>query len=175
MDRLPRKPFKTGTLAALRVFRLSWRCTDLGGQTDGLRVFAGVRLDPFLFDGVKAGETIVTRKLAFAAKGNSTMFRQNVLSIVIELDVATMFDRGDGPLFAIVGETATAGPLKVWLQRYGRPDIKNMFLPNDFDSVNRDIELRDLYNSRGRVQAGPRIRQGLSRVSWRAFRGDREG
>ena len=170
MDRLPRKPFKTGTLAALRVFRLSWRCTDLGGQTDGLRVFAGVRLDPFLFDGVKAGETIVTRKLAFAAKGNSTMFRQNVLSIVIELDVATMFDRGDGPLFAIVGETATAGPLKVWLQRYGRPDIKNMFLPNDFDSVNRDIELRDLYKPGTRSSWAPhtpgliaRILAGLSR------------
>jgi hypothetical protein len=103
---------------------------DRGGQTDGLRVFAGVRLDPFFFDGVKAGETIVTRKLAFTAKGNSTMFRQNVLSIVIELDVATMFDRGDGPLFAIVGETVTAGPLKVRLERYGRPDIKNLlFLP----------------------------------------------
>jgi hypothetical protein len=96
---------------------------DRGGQTDGLRVFAGVRLDPFFFDGVKAGETIVTRKLAFTAKGN-------VLSIVIELDVATMFDRGDGPLFAIVGETVTAGPLKVRLERYGRPDIKNLlFLP----------------------------------------------
>jgi hypothetical protein len=98
------------------------------------------------------------------------MFRQNVLSIVIELDVATMFDRGDGPLFAIVGETATAGPLKVWLQRYGRPDIKNMFLPNDFDSVNRDIELRDLYKPGTRSSWAPhtpgliaRILAGLSR------------
>ena len=70
------------------------------------------------------------------------MFRQNVLSIVIELDVATMFDRGDGPLFAIVGETVTAGPLKVRLERYGRPDIKNiLFLPNGFNSVNRDVDL----------------------------------
>jgi Domain of unknown function (DUF4331) len=62
----------TGQVASFRVN------DDRGGQTDGLRVFAGVRLDPFFFDGVKAGETIVTRKLAFAAKGNSTMFRQNV-------------------------------------------------------------------------------------------------
>lgn len=140
----------TGQVASFRVN------DDRGGQTDGLRVFAGVRLDPFFFDGVKAGQTIVTRKLAFAAKGNSTMFRQNVLSIVIELDVATMFDRGDGPLFAIVGETVTAGPLKVPLERYGRPDIKNLlFLPNDFDSVNRDIELRDLYNSEDAFKLGP--------------------
>ena len=140
----------TGQVASFRVN------DDRGGQTDGLRVFAGVRLDPFFFDGVKAVETIVTRKLAFTAKGNSTMFRQNVLSIVIELDVATMFDRGDGPLFAIVGETVTAGPLEVRLERYGRPDIKNLlFFPNDFDSVNRDIELRELYNSEDAFKLGP--------------------
>lgn len=136
---------------------VSFRVNDGGGgQTDGLRVFAGVRLDPFFFDGVKALETIKTRKLSFTAKGNSTMFRQNVLSIVIEVDVATMFDRGDGPLFAIVGETVAAGALKIRLERYGRPDIKNiLYFPKDFDSVNRDIELRELYNSEDAFKLGP--------------------
>ena len=66
-----------------------FRVNDEQGTHDqGLRVFAGVRLDPFFFDGRKALETIVTRKLAFTTQGNSTMFRQNVLSIVIELEVA---------------------------------------------------------------------------------------
>lgn len=43
---------------------VSFRVNDeRGGQTDGLRAFAGVRMDPFFFDGVKALQTIVTRKL----------------------------------------------------------------------------------------------------------------
>ena len=147
----------TGQVASFRVN------DDRGGQTDGLRVFAGVRLDPFFFDGVKAGETIVTRKLAFAAKGNSTMFRQNVLSIVIELDVATMFDPGDGPLFAIVGETVTAGPLKVRLERsrgYQEPPVP----PEPLRFRQPGYRASRSVQQRGRVQAGPRIRQGLSRA-----------
>ena len=128
---------------------------EQGGQADGLRVFAGVRMDPFFFDGVKALQTIVTRKLAFEAKGNSTVFRQNVLSIVIEVDVAKIFG-SDGPLFAIVGETVTAGSLKVRLERFGRPEIKNfLLLPKDFDTVNRDIEMRDVYNQEDAFKLGP--------------------
>ncbi len=129
---------------------------ELGSESRGLRVFAGVRMDPFFFDGRKALETIVTRKLAFAAQGNSTMFRQNVLSIVIELDIARTFDPGDGPLFAVVGETVTTGPMEIRLERYGRPDVKNLLVfPKDFDTVNRDIELRDLYNQEDAFKLGP--------------------
>lgn len=129
---------------------------EKGGQANGLRAFAGVRMDPFFFDGVKAMETILTRKLAFSTKGNSTMFRQNVLSIVIEVDVAKVFGNADGPLFAIVGETLTTGPFKVRLERYGRVDIKNLLLlPKDFDTVNRDIEIRDIYNQEDAFKLGP--------------------
>lgn len=127
-----------------------------GGQAHGLRAFAGVRMDPFFFDGRKALETIVTRKLAFAAQGSSVMFRQNVLSIVIELDVTTTFGTGDGPLFAIAAETVTTGSVKVRLERYGRAEIKNLLLlTKDFDTVNRDIELRDLYNQEDAFRLGP--------------------
>ena len=98
-----------GTCTASNGQTVSFRVNDeQGGQAEGLRVFAGVRMDPFFFDGVKALETIVTRKLAFAAEGNSTMFRQNVLSIVIELDVAKLFGAGDGSLFAVVGQLSTS-------------------------------------------------------------------
>lgn len=129
---------------------------ESGAQAEGLRVFAGVRMDPFFFDGRKALETLVTRKLAFAAKGNSTMFRQNVLSIVVELDVDRTFGPGAGPLFAVVGETVTAGSMQVRLERFGRPDVKNLLIfPKDFDTVNRDVELRDLYNTEDAFKLGP--------------------
>jgi hypothetical protein len=129
---------------------------EKGGQTDGLRMFAGVRMDPFFFDGVKALQTIVTRKLSFEAKGSATVFRQNVLAIVIELDVAKTFGAGEGPLFAIVGETMTMGSVKFRLERFGRPEIKNfLLLPKEFDTVNRDIELRDLYNQEDAFKLGP--------------------
>jgi hypothetical protein len=129
---------------------------EQGGQAEGLRVFAGVRMDPFFFDGVKALETIVTGKLAFVAKGSATVFRQNVLSIVVELDVARIFGSGDGPLFAVVGETLTTGSLKFRLERFGRAEIKNfLLLPKNFDQVNRDIELRDIYNEEDAFKPRP--------------------
>jgi Domain of unknown function (DUF4331) len=145
-----------GTCTSSAGRAVSFRVNDeQGGQSEGLRAFAGVRLDPFFFDGVKALQTIVTRKLAFEAKGSATVYRQNVLSIVIEVDVARTFGT-DGPLFAVVGETVTAGSLKVRLERFGRAEIKNfLLLPKDFDTVNRDIELRDLYNNEDAFKVGP--------------------
>ncbi len=84
------------------------------------------------------------------------MFRQNVLGIVVELDIARTFDSGDGPLFAVVGETVTTGPMEMRLERYGRPDVKNLLVfPKDFDTLNRDIELRDLYNQEDAFKPGP--------------------
>lgn len=135
---------------------VSFRVNDEhGAQTEGMRVFAGVRLDPFFFDGVKALQTIVTRRLSFETKGTATVFRQNVLSIVIEVDIAKTFG-ANGPLFAVVGETMTAGSLKVRLERFGRAEIKNfLLLPKDFDPINRNIELRDLYNQEDPFKLGP--------------------
>ena len=129
---------------------------EQGGQADGLRVFGGVRMDPFFFDGVKALETIITGKLAFVAEGSATVFRQNVLSIVIELDVATTFAQVDGPLFAVVSETSTTGSIKLRLERFGRAEIKNfLLLPKNFDTINRDVELRDLYNEEDAFKLRP--------------------
>lgn len=149
-----------------------------GGETDGIRVFAGIRMDPFFFDGVKALETIVTRKLAFVSTGSSTVFRQNVLSIVVELDIAKIFAAADGPLFAIVGETVTTGSLGVRLERFGRPEIKNFLIfPKDFDTINRDIELRDLYNQEDAFRLGPaysaayRARMNANLVFWDGLNG----
>jgi hypothetical protein len=117
------------------------------GQAKGLRVFAGRRMDPFFLDGAKVGQSIMTGKLAFESVGNSTQFRQNVMSIVVELDIAEVFAASDGPLFGVVGETVRAGSIALRLERFGRLEIKNFLLSlKHRDPLNRDIEIRDLYN-----------------------------
>ena len=56
-----------------------------------------------------------------------------------------LFDGGE--LFGVVGETLTRGKLNVRLERVGRPEVPNLMLaPKEFDPVNRDLEIRDLYN-----------------------------
>ncbi len=49
-----------------------------------------------------------------------------MLSIVVELDIATIFGADVGPLFAVVGETMIAGPISVRLERFGRPLMKSV-------------------------------------------------
>jgi hypothetical protein len=71
----------------------------------------------------------------------------NVLNIVVEIDCLPWLLQGNGPLFAVVGETVAAGGLPTRINRMGRPGIKNMILSmKDFDEVNRNLEVRDLYN-----------------------------
>jgi hypothetical protein len=126
-----------------------------GAQATGLRVFAGLRLDPFFIDlqGVKASETL--RRLAFTPHGANVLEGQNVLSIVVEAEVASHFGVANGSLFAVVGETLTAGTHPLRLERMGRPEIKNVVLsPKLFDTINRDLEIRDLYNQEDPFQLG---------------------
>ena len=47
----------------------------------------------------------------------------------------------------MVGETVVAGKLPIRIERFGRPEVKNHMLSvKEFDQVNRDLEVRDLYN-----------------------------
>ena len=146
-----------GTCTASTGQAVSFRVNDeQGGQAHGLRAFAGRRMDPFFFDGVRAAQTIMTRKLAFVSPGDSRQHRQNVLSIVVELDIATILGADAGPLFAVVGETMIAGPITVRLERFGRPLMKSVVLGSkDFDTVNRDLDIRDLYNQEDPFKLGP--------------------
>lgn len=118
-----------------------------GTAVEGTRVFAGLRLDPFFIDlpGVQATEKL--GRLAFKPQGTNVLEGQNVLSIVIEAEIAAMFDPASGPLFAVAAETVTAGKIPIRLERVGRPELKNVVLSSkEFDPVNRDLEIRDLYN-----------------------------
>jgi hypothetical protein len=110
----------------------------------GVRVFAGPRWDPFIMDAPAALKTIATGKPAFTDPGSIYMDGKNVLSLVLEIDAALL---GGVGLVGVVAETLTRGTFNVRIERVGRPEVKNMMLAmKQFDQVNRDLEIRDIYN-----------------------------
>jgi hypothetical protein len=116
-----------------------------GGEAPGGRVFAGPRWDPFILDAPAGLKTIATGTLAFTDPGTIYLDGKNVLGLVVEVDCTTALDGAD--LVGVVGETLTRGRLNVRLERAGRPEVPNFMLaPKQFDEVNRDMELRDLWN-----------------------------
>ena len=117
-----------------------------GGKDAGVRVFAGCRWDPFFLDAPAALRTVATGELAFADPSAIFLDGKNVLSIVVQLDCAQLLGRRAG-LVGVVAETLTRGRLNVRIERTGRPEVKNLLLaPKQFDPVNRDLEIRDIYN-----------------------------
>src|SRR5436309_7241800 len=118
---------------------------ERGGSADGVRVFAGPRWDPFIMDAPAALKTIATGKLAFTDPGAIYLDGKNILSLVVEIDCARLPGRAE--LFGVAAETLTRGSLNVRIERAGRPEVPNLMLaPKQFDQVNRDLEIRDLYN-----------------------------
>jgi hypothetical protein len=126
---------------------VAFRINDPSGASGtGVQVFAGQRSDPFFLDGPMAEKTIAIKKLAFKEVGSDRLYGKNVLGIVLRVEWATVLK--GGPMFAVVGETLTSGKRPVRLERVGRPEIKNVTLgAKSFDPVNRDLEIRDLYNN----------------------------
>ena len=139
-------PGQEGTCATRAGETVSMTVNDeRGGQTNGVRVFAGPRWDPFIMDAPATLKTIATGKLAFTDPGAIYLDGKNVLSLVVEVDRAGLL--GGAGLFGVVAETLTRGSLSVRLERAGRPEVPNLMLaPKQFDPVNRDLEIRDLYN-----------------------------
>jgi hypothetical protein len=120
------------------------RVGDDGGS-DGTRIFAGPRWDPFILDAPAMLKTIATGKLAFTDPGAIYADGKNVLGLVVEIDSARVL--GEIGLVGVAAETLTLGKLNVRLESAGRPEVPNMMLgPTQFDQVNRDLEIRDLYN-----------------------------
>jgi hypothetical protein len=127
---------------------LRFRVNDeRGAQGDGMRVYAGLRSDPFFIDLPAYLETVKTGRLAFKNPGENSLTGLNALSLIVEIDSRRLPRNGGPPLFGIVGETVVAGKLPIRLERFGRPEIKNVIMSlKQFDQVNRDLEIRDLYN-----------------------------
>ena len=124
---------------------VSFRVNDARGTSaHGVRVFAGARWDPFIMDAPAALKTIASGRLAFTDPSSIFLDGKNVLSLVVEIDCGLL---GGAPVVGVVAETLTRGTVSVRLERVGRPEVKNMLLaPKQFDTVNRDLEIRDLYN-----------------------------
>jgi hypothetical protein len=149
----PQHAEQEGTCTTPAGETVSFRVNDeRGGSGHGVRVFAGPRWDPFIMDAPAALKTIATGKLAFTDPGSIFLDGKNVLGIVVEIDLALL----DGAeLLGVVAETLTRGKFKVRIERVGRPEVKNMMLaPKQFDPVNRDLEIRDLYNMEDAFRLG---------------------
>ena len=102
----------TGDVVA---FRLN---EESGGTAKGLQIFAGQRSDPFFLDGPMAERTIATRQLAFKEKGSDRLYGEDdPLGIVLRIEWATALK--GGPVFAVVGETLSAGKRPVRLEHMG--------------------------------------------------------
>jgi len=118
-----------------------------GASGDGVRVYAGLRADPFYFDVPAWLESVQAGRLLFKERGTNALDGLNFLSVVVEIDTRPWVEAGQGPLFGLVGETIAAGALPIRIERFGRPEIKNVILAEKgYDKVNREMELRDLYN-----------------------------
>ena len=139
-------PRQEGTCTTPTGETVSIRVNDEhGAHARGVRVFAGPRWDPFIMDAPATLKTIATGKLAFTDPGAIYLDGKNVLSLVVEVDRAGVL--GGAQLVGVVAETLTRGSLNVRLERAGRPEVPNLMLaPKQFDPVNRDLEIRDLYN-----------------------------
>lgn len=134
---------------------VSFDVGDDSGKDDGagLRIFAGPRWDPFIMDAAAGLRTIAEQRLAFTDPGSIYLDGKNVLGLVVELDYTTVL--GEVGPFAVVAETLTRGRFSVRLERVGRPEVKNLLLgPRQFDHVNRDLEIRDLYNMEDAFRLG---------------------
>jgi hypothetical protein len=126
---------------------------ERGGSGHGVRVFAGLRWDPFIMDARAALTTIATGRLSFTDPGSIYLDGKNVLSLIVEVDSELL---GGAHLVGIVAETLTRGRFSVRIERVGRPEVKNMLLaPKQFDQLNRDLEIRDLYNMEDGFHLGP--------------------
>jgi hypothetical protein len=122
---------------------------EAGGRGEGLRVFAGLRSDPFFIDLAAFQETLRTGRISFKPEGSAQNIADgfNALSVVVEVDSKRLPRNGGPPLLGVVAETVVAGKIPIRIERMGRPEIKNHLLsPKQFDQVNRNMEVRDLYN-----------------------------
>ncbi len=127
---------------------VSFRVNEVtASDPDGVRIFAGLRLDPFFMDVPREMETRATRRIAFQAQGTNTLDGLNILSIVVEFDVAKVLGQAPGTMFAVAAEAVTSGDSPERLERLGRAEVKNILLSdNGVDSINREHDIRDHYN-----------------------------
>lgn len=119
---------------------------------DSMRVFAGMRSDPFFFNAgwAKAASTKGTIK---EPKDDNVMRQTNILSLVVELEAAKLFG-GPVGLLAVAAEATTrdseSAPVRR-LDRLGRAEITNVSLV----AHEGEADLRDKFNEDRPFQVAP--------------------
>jgi hypothetical protein len=139
---------------------IGFRVNDpAGGRGRGVRVFAGMVSEPFFLDFEAMQKTLKTGQLAFTDPGTLTGPGLNTLGVVVEIDRELVETLRLSPLVAVVSETIADGKLGIRLERVGRPEVKNLLLgPKGHDTLNRDLEIRDIYNLEDPYHVGPDYR-----------------
>lgn len=79
-----------------------------GATSDDIRVFAGLRSDPFFFDLDAFKKTVADKKPAFTMPGKNFFDKANVLSIVVELNTLKAFGKA-APILTVAAETNRTG------------------------------------------------------------------
>ena len=79
---------------------------ERGGREGGLRVYAGLRSDPFFIDLPAYLESLKTGRLAFKEQGQNSLADANVLGVVVEVDC--------GPLLQRTGRRCSAWSARRW-------------------------------------------------------------
>jgi hypothetical protein len=79
-----------------------------GAKTDDIRVFAGLRSDPFFFDLDAFKKTVADKAPAFTMPGKNFFDKANVLSIVVEVNTMKAFGKA-APILTVAAETMRTG------------------------------------------------------------------
>jgi Domain of unknown function (DUF4331)/Polyketide cyclase / dehydrase and lipid transport len=106
-------------------------------QNKSVRVFAGVRSDPFF----------IAWTLSTLEPVPNYAQEDNVIGLVVEINIEDYFPTRDGSLFGLIGESAPRfrGPTTLEGPRYdwiGRPEQLNFI----FYGLPNSVDLRDLWN-----------------------------
>lgn len=111
-------------------------------QADGdFRLFAGMRSDTFFFNSDFA--TQATKGKLLPPKDKDVMSGTNILSIVLEIEVARLFKNGAPSMLALAVEATTQdGTATRRLDRLGRPEVTNVTMAEI-----GGVDLRDQYNT----------------------------
>jgi len=140
-----------------------FNAVDVTPDRSGLLFYHGLRSDPFFFNAGWAAKWTFKGRLSPPAKSN-TMTDVNVLSLVVELDVAALFGRPVG-LIALAAQSSSLDDVsgsKTPLDRVGRPEVTNILL----NAHGEESDLRDRYNRERPFRVDPaNAREYVERIS----------
>ncbi len=116
-------------------------------SSDSVRLFAGLRSDPFFLDGEALDAFTLSETIPDEmGDGINGLQDANVLSIVLELDPSPYL--GSGTLFAIAAETLSKDRKSTRIDRMGRAEVTNTLIAVAAHAGMEDHDtLKDLYNS----------------------------